>query len=50
MPATKKRRLQPADALLHKQVFDPQVSPDGRLVAYAVIRHDAASNERQMSV
>jgi dipeptidyl aminopeptidase/acylaminoacyl peptidase len=50
MPTAKKRPLQPADAFLHKQVFDPQVSPDGRLVAYTVIRHDADANERQMSV
>jgi len=50
MPATKKRPLQPADACLPKQVVDPQVSPDGQFVAYTVIRHDAAANERQMSV
>ncbi len=50
MAARKKRPLQPEDAALLKQVADPQISPDGALVAYTHVRIDVEANERQMSV
>ena len=48
MPA--KRRFKPDDLYLLKNVSDPQVSPDGRLVAYVVSWPDRADDETRFSV
>jgi dipeptidyl aminopeptidase/acylaminoacyl peptidase len=48
MPA--KRRFKPDDLYLLKNVSDPQVSPDGRVVAYVVSWPDRADDETRFSV
>ena len=48
--ATRKRTFTPEDIYLLRRPFDPQVSPDGRSVAYAEMRYDRESNETHMSV
>ncbi len=50
MPTPAKRPLQPEDSYLLRMVFDPQVSPDGRRVAYVVRTSDRESDERRMSI
>ena len=47
MPAKKKRPIAPEDNYLARNVFDPQISPDGRRVAYVVRVNDRESDERQ---
>src|SRR5450759_2599159 len=48
MPA--KRRFKPDDLYLLKNVSDPQVSPDGRVVVYVVSWPDRADDETRFSV
>jgi dipeptidyl aminopeptidase/acylaminoacyl peptidase len=48
MPA--KRRFKPDDLYLLKNLADPQVSPDGRLVAYVISWPDRADDETRFSV
>ncbi len=50
MPSNRKRPVQPEDFYLLKLVSDPQLSPDGRRVAYVVTKSDKQSDETQMSV
>ncbi len=45
-----KRRFQPDDLFRLKIVSDPQISPDGRLVAYVVTWPDRADDETRSSV
>jgi len=46
----KKRPVQPDDQYLLKGVSDPQMSPDGRQVAYVLSWSDHEANETRMSV
>src|SRR5581483_2192505 len=41
-----KRGFQPEDVYLLQQIADPQVSPDGKTVAYTVTQIDSARNPR----
>ncbi len=50
MASLKKRPVRPADNYLLRTLIDPQLSPDGRRVAYAVRTNDKESNERQTSI
>ena len=50
MPRTKKRNVRPKDLYLLHTVADPQVSPDGKQVAYIVTRSDREADETRMSV
>jgi len=47
---SKKRGVQPQDFYLLRTVSDPQVSPDGRLVAYVLTSADRDADEMQTSV
>jgi dipeptidyl aminopeptidase/acylaminoacyl peptidase len=47
---TKKRPMQPDDILRIRWVTDPQISPDGRRVAYVVTTLDAKANEYRSHV
>ena len=50
MPRSKKRNVRPKDLYLLHTVADPQVSPDGKQVAYIVTRSDREADETRMSV
>jgi len=50
MPKTKKRAVKPKDLYMLRNVTDPQVSPDGKKVAYVVSWPDRKSDETRMSV
>ena len=50
MPRTKKHTVRPKDFYLLHTVADPQVSPDGKQVAYIVTRPDREADETRMSV
>src|SRR2546427_6808954 len=46
----RKRSVQPEDLYLLRNVTDPQMSPDGRRVAYVVSWPDREGDETQMAV
>src|SRR5437016_14585974 len=48
--AAEKRGFRPDDVYLLQSVADPQVSPDGKLVAYTATHVDKAKNRRVSSV
>ncbi len=48
--SAEKRGFRPEDVYLLQSLADPQVSPDGKLVAYTVTRVDKAKNRRVSSV
>ena len=48
--AADKRPVTPEDYFLFANVADPQISPDGKLVAYTVTRVDAEQNRRNSEV
>lgn len=50
MPKDGKRPLQPEDIYLLRTVTDPQMSPDGKRVAYVVSWNDRESDEARMAV
>jgi len=50
MPTVRKRQVQPEDFFLLRSVTDPQVSPDGRQVAYCVSWPDKDANETRVTV
>jgi Tol biopolymer transport system component len=50
MPPKKKREVRPEDHYLLRQVADPQISPDGKLVAYVQTHADRDADEMRMSV
>ncbi len=50
MPKTARRRVQPEDFYLFKTVGDPQISADGKRVAFVVVRPDREANETRTSV
>ncbi len=50
MPRSAKRHVQPEDLFLLKSVTDPQISPDGKRVAYCVAWPDKDSNETRVTV
>jgi dipeptidyl aminopeptidase/acylaminoacyl peptidase len=50
VPAQAQRPLAPEDVYHLKAVSDPQLSPDGKLVAYVVTIVDAAKNRRVASI
>ena len=50
MPNKRKRPVRPEDFYLLRLVGDPQLSPDGRRVAYTVSRSDRESDRTCMSV
>jgi dipeptidyl aminopeptidase/acylaminoacyl peptidase len=50
MPTTRKRPAQPDDFYLLKNVTDPQVSPDGKQVAYCLSWPDKEANETRFAV
>ena len=50
MPKTARRRVQPDDIYLFETVGDPQLSPDGKRVAYVVSVPDREDDETRMSV
>jgi dipeptidyl aminopeptidase/acylaminoacyl peptidase len=51
MPQTRKKRpIKPEDFYLLKTVADPQLSPDGKRVAYVVSQADKESDEMRSSV
>lgn len=50
MARDNRRPATPDDVLLLRNVFDPQVSPNGRRVAYVVSSVDRESDETRMSV
>jgi len=50
MPKDRKRPIQPEDIYLLRTVSDPQVSPDGKRVAYVVSWNDRDSDEGRMAV
>lgn len=50
MPKGRKRAIQPEDLYLLRTVSDPQISPDGRYVAYAVGWSDRESDKSQSAV
>jgi dipeptidyl aminopeptidase/acylaminoacyl peptidase len=50
MPKKGKRAAQPEDVYLLRTVSDPQLSPDGRRVAYVVSWSDKDSDESRMTV
>ena len=50
MPKSRKRSARPEDLYLLRNVTDPQVSPDGKLVAYVVSWPDKESDETHSSV
>lgn len=50
MPRATKRRVHPEDLYLLRTVSDPQISPDGRQVAYVVTWPDREADETRMSV
>src|SRR5688500_5957177 len=49
-PAADKRPLELADMFKFKRVADPQISPDGKLVAYAVTSADLDGNSTSSSI
>jgi dipeptidyl aminopeptidase/acylaminoacyl peptidase len=50
MARTRKRKVRPKDLYLLNTVADPQISPDGKQVAYVVARSDKDADETRMSV
>ena len=50
MPRNNKRPVQPEDIYLLRSVRDPQVSPDGKRVAYVVSWNDKDSDETRSAV
>jgi len=50
MPMVRKRPVRPEDFFLLKNVTDPQVSPDGRQVAYCLSWPDKDANETRVRV
>jgi len=50
MPQAKKRKVRPKDLYLLRTVVDPQVSPDGKQVAYVVSWADRDADETRLSV
>jgi len=48
--AADKRGVTPEDYFLFANVADPQISPDGRLVAYTVTRVDTKQNKRNSEI
>src|SRR2546430_894471 len=50
MPPTAKRGVRPKDLYLLRTVVDPQVSPDGKRVAYVVTWPDRDADETRTSV
>src|SRR5438477_6193647 len=48
--AKKRRPVAPEDADVLSTVFDPQISPDGKRVAYVVRSNETKKNERQLSI
>ena len=50
MPKTRKRPVQPEDVYALKTVSEPEVSPDGKFVAYVVSWNDKDTNETCSSV
>lgn len=50
MPSRKKHPIRPEDNDLLRSPLDPQISPDGRLVAYTLRTSDREKNERPMSI
>jgi len=48
--AADKRGVTPEDYFLFANVADPQISPDGRLVAYTVTRVDVKQNRRHSEI
>ena len=48
--AAEKRGVTPEDYFLFANVADPQISPDGRLVAYTVARVDVEQNRRNSEI
>src|SRR4029450_11655227 len=49
-PAAGKRPMELADMFKFKRVSDPQISPDGKLVAYTVATPDLESNSFPSSI
>lgn len=47
---TKLRAITPEDYYLFEFVSDPQISPDGKLVAYVVTKVDRAQNRRNTTI
>jgi dipeptidyl aminopeptidase/acylaminoacyl peptidase len=50
MPRARKRGVKPGDLYLLRTVVDPQISPDGKQVAYVVTWPDKEADETRMSV
>ncbi|MEX1253191.1 MAG: S9 family peptidase [Dehalococcoidia bacterium] len=50
MPGSVKRSIRPEDIYLLKTVFDPQLSPDGKRVAYTISWSDEESDQTQMAI
>src|SRR3990172_8462961 len=50
MPNDKNRPIAPGDVYLIRNVTDPQLSPDGRRVAYVVSQPDRESDGTHMSI
>src|SRR3990170_8022516 len=50
MPTNRKRPITPEDVYLLRNVTDPQLSPDGRRVAYVVSQPDKESDGTHMSI
>ncbi len=50
MPNNRKRAIRPEDIYLVKTVFDPQLSPDGKRVAYTVSWSDQEKDETHMAI
>src|SRR5690242_5014677 len=48
--AAEKRPVTPEDYFLFANVADPQISPDGRMVAYTITRVDAELNRRSSEI
>jgi len=50
MPRAKKRKVRPEDLYMLRNVVDPQISPDGKQVAYVVTWADRDADETRLSV
>jgi dipeptidyl aminopeptidase/acylaminoacyl peptidase len=50
MPTARKRNVQPEDFYLLKNVSDPQISPDGKKVAYCLSWPDKEANETRVAI
>src|SRR3546814_1922787 len=50
MPTPRKRHVQPEDFYLLRNVSEPQLSPDGKQVAYCLTWPDKESNETSVAV